>query len=200
MATVRYVHFVADIARARDIVALGQSIGTMTVGRVDSSDMYRAGLVQAVSALDHYFHGVVLDRATDIMLGRSAPTGAAGKVGISFDAVRQIIAAGTPADQEIAARTHLSQRLSLETYQRPDDIGAALALVGIPRIWSTAFGGAANSTKVAVGLTVTRRNRIVHQSDSDPLTPGSITPLSDADALASIATLESVVAAIDPYC
>ncbi|WP_146073453.1 hypothetical protein [Cryobacterium sp. N22] len=190
----------SDVARARDIVALGQSIETLTVGRVDGSDMYRAALTQAVSALDHYVHGVVLDRATDIVLGRSTTTGSAGKVGMSFSAVGQVLSASTPADKELAARTQVSARLSLETYQRSDDIGAALAMVGIPKVWSSVFGGAAGSTTVALGLIVTRRNRIVHQSDSDPLTPGALTPLLSADALASIATVESIVVAIDSHC
>lgn len=197
MPTARLTHFTADITRARDIIALGQSIGSVTVGRVDGSDMYRAGLVQAVSALDHYFHGVVLDRAVDIMLSRIPHTGGAGKVGVSFQAVRQMLAAPTPADVELAARTHVSQRLSLETYQRTDEIGAALALVGIPRVWTTVFGTASKSVTVGLGVIVTRRNRIVHQSDSDPLTPGSITPLSDIDALAAIATVEFTVNGID---
>lgn len=202
MATTRLPHFANDIARARDIVALGQGIGGLTVGRVDASDMNRAGLVQAVSALDHYFHGVVLDRAVQIMLGTLPPAGAGAgaKVGVSFDAVRQILAASTAADVELAAKTHVSQRLSFETFQKPDDIGSALAQVGLPKVWLLVFGTAAGGTKVALGVIVTRRNRIVHQSDSDPLSPGALTPLSAADALAAIVTIESIVTAVDAFC
>ncbi|WP_162940132.1 hypothetical protein [Gryllotalpicola protaetiae] len=169
------------------------------MGRVDASDMYRAGLVQIVSAMDHYFHGVVLDRAVDLIVGRTSSNTASTKVGVSFDAVRQIIAASTPAERELAARTHVSQRLALETYQKPDDIGAALAVVGIPKIWSAAFGAAAGGTKVALGVIVTRRNRIVHQADSDPLVPGMVTALSDVDALAAIDTVCKVVRSIDAF-
>ncbi|MFJ2370897.1 hypothetical protein [Microbacterium sp. NPDC087665] len=149
--------------------------------------------------MDHYFHGVVLDRAVDIMVGRAAPGTAASKVGMSFEAVRQMIGAATPADLELVARTHVSQRLSLETFQKPDDIGTALALVGVPKVWSSVFGTAAGPTKVALGVVVTRRNRIVHQADSDPLTPGAATPLSDADALDAINSVASVVQSIDSY-
>ena len=97
MGTTRLPHFAADILRARDIVALGQSIGSVTIGRVDGSDMYRAGLVQAVSALDHYLHGVILDRAVDIMLGRLPAGSGGGRTGVSFNGVRQILSAGSPA-------------------------------------------------------------------------------------------------------
>jgi len=197
MTTPRLPHFLTDIVRARDVVALGQSLGNMTVGRVDASDMYRAGLVQAVSALDHYMHGIVLDLAVDIMLGRVSTQSPAGKIGLPFSAVRHILVAATPADRELSAKTQLSQRLSLETFQKPDDIGAALALVGVPKVWSNVFGNSASQTKVALGVIVTRRNRIVHQSDSDPLTPGAITPLSDLDALSAISTVEATMVAID---
>jgi hypothetical protein len=197
MATARFPHFEADASRARDVVGLGQRIGTLTVGRVDASDMYRAGLVQIVSAMDHYFHGVVLDRAVDLMLGRLTSTTTSTKVGMSFDAVRQILGAASPAGQELAARTHVSQRLATETFQKPDDIGAALSVVGVSKVWSSVFGNDAGSTKLALGLIVTRRNRIVHQSDSDPLTPGMVTPLTDVDALDAISAVSAIVRAID---
>ena len=200
MATSRLPHFQSDIARARDLVALGQGMAALTVGRVDASDTYRASLVLAVSALDHYFHGVVIDRATEIMLGRLSGSGKAARVGLSFEAVSQIVTAPSPALRELTARTHVAARLGTETFQRPDDIADALALVGIPKIWASAFGSAAGTAKVALGTIVTRRNRIVHQSDSDPLTPGAITPLNDADALAAIDTIEATVLVIDPHC
>lgn len=58
MSTRRLQHFISDAQRARDLVGLGQSIGGMTHGRVDASDLYRAALAQAVAAMDAY-----IDRA-----------------------------------------------------------------------------------------------------------------------------------------
>lgn len=199
MATARFGQFQFDIGRARDLIGLGQGIGAMTVGRVDGSDLYRAGLVQAVSALDHYVHGVVLDRAVDIMLGRLPPGASGGKFGLSFTAVSDILGASTPADQELMARTHAAERLRLETFQRPDAIASTLALVGVSKVWTTVFG-TGQTESVALGLVVSRRNRIVHQADSDPLTLGALTPLLDVDALDAINTVERIVTALDPHC
>lgn len=198
MPTARLAQFSADIRRAKDLVGLGQSIGAMTQGVVDASDLFRAGLVQSVAALDHYVHGVVLDRGVEILLG-TKPPGAPTKVGIPFHAVGAILTAVSPSDAELAARTHLAQRISLETYQRPDDIGSALAAVGVARVWSTAFPNAGHA-KTALSLVVQRRNRIVHQCDSDPLTPGSVTALSAQDALDSITVVEGTVTALDMHC
>jgi hypothetical protein len=82
----------------------------------------------------------------------------------------------------------VAQRLSLETYQRPDDIAAAMSMVGVTKIWSVAFPANAEHAKTSLGLVVQRRNRIVHQCDADPLIPGKATDLDDADALGSIST------------
>jgi len=171
----------------------------MTAGRVDASDLYRAALVQAVAALDAYVHGIVLDRAVDMLLGRTRHAVKNTKVGLHFTAISDLLTASSPAEQELAARRHVAQRLALETYQRPDDIAAALALVNIPRIWSTAFPDARAAT-VALGTVVNRRNGIVHACDVDPLTPGTVTAMDDIDALAALATVELTVSKIDPYC
>ena len=196
MPTPRLTQFKGELARARDLVGLGQSLGAMTHGRVDASDIFRAALTHGVAALDAYVHGVVLDRAVDVVLGRAVGAGAGAKVGLHFMAIQQILMATTVVDQELAARTHVAQRLSLETFQRPDDLANGLAMVGITKIWSTAFSDP-YSAKTALSLVVQRRNQIVHQCDADPVTPGNPTPLNDADALDAIATVEATVTSID---
>jgi hypothetical protein len=196
MPSPRIAQFNSELSRARDLVGLGQGLGALTHGRVDASDIFRAALTHAVAALDTYVHGVVLDRAVDIVLGRVPGAGVGVKVGLHFSAIQQILGANSPANRELAARTHVAQRLSLETFQRPDDVANALAIVGINRVWSTAFSDA-QAAKTALSLVVRRRNRIVHECDVDPVTPGSLIPLSDVDALDAITTIETTVVAID---
>jgi hypothetical protein len=199
MATPRLAQFERDVLRARDLVGLGQSYQAITHGVVDSSDILRASLVQAIAALDHYFHGVVLDRAVDILLGRVAP-GTNAKVGVPFHAVQEILAAPTVADREQTARMHVAQRLGLETFQRSDAIGSALSMVGVAKVWTTAFPLPTTSPAKQLDLIVARRNRIVHQGDSDPVSLGAPTPISAADALDAVSTVETVVRTIDPLC
>lgn len=197
MSTRRLAQFEENSVRARDLVGLGQSIGNMTQGLVDSSDLFRSALVYSVAALDSYFHGTVLERAVEILLGRMAPPKSSTKVGLHFNAVREIMSCGTAADQEIAARTHIAQRLALETFQRPDDIANALAMVGINKVWTLAFPGTVEHAKTSLNLVVGRRNKIVHACDADPLSPGSLTPISASDAIDAIETVERTVRAID---
>jgi len=200
MSTSRYLLFLTELNRAKDLVGLGQSLGAMTHGRVDSSDLFRAALVQAVSALDSYVHGVVLDKAVDIMLGRAPHSAGNVKIGLPFGAVRDVLTASNIVDRELAARTHIAQRLSLETFQRPDDIARAFSMVGLPKLWSTVWQSSSAVVQKSISLVIQRRNRIVHQCDSDPLNPGSVTPLTDADTLTSLSTIRDAVTAIDQFC
>jgi hypothetical protein len=197
MPTWRFRHFEDNISRARDLVALGQSVGAMTIGRVDASDMYRAGLVQGVAALDHYIHGVILDRSVDILLSRIPAPNAASKIGLPVSAVQEILGAPTAAEREQAARTHLVERLAKETYQRSGSIGAGLASVGVQQVWSNGFTGPPGPHLMALDLVVSRRNRISHECDADPANPGSVVPLSAADALDSLTTVENCAKVID---
>lgn len=198
MSSNRYSQFIREIERARDLVGIGQSLSSLTQGRVSGEDLYRSALVHCVAALDSYVHGIVLDRAIDIVMMRT-PSARGGKVGLHFGAIGQIFtaAASGEANMEMTARTFIAERLALETYQRPDDIGLAMAMVGINKIWSTAFPKDAGQKKIDLGLVVSRRNRIVHQCDLDPLNPGTVTPLSDIDALGAINTVEEIVVALD---
>jgi hypothetical protein len=201
MATRRFSDFETEIKRARDLVGIGQSLSSITNGLVGGEDHFRSALVHAVAAMDSYVHGVVLDRAVDILMGR-LKVAASSKVGLSFATIGQIMSAGPPGSAafELAARSYVAERLGLETYQRPDDIASALSMVGIQKIWSTAFASNAHSHKTALGVIVSRRNRIVHQCDLDPLPGGTTTPITSDDALDAITTIEQIVTTLDQHC
>jgi hypothetical protein len=194
----RLDQFEMDIARAKDLVGLGQSIGSMTSGIVDASDLYRAALVQAVAAWDRYIHGLVLDRAVDIVLGR-LDVQTTHKIGLGLSTIRVLMQTTNPAEQELVARSLVADRLTRETFQRPDDVGSALAMVGIRAIWSTAFEDAGQA-KIAVGVIVDRRNRIVHACDCDPVQPGSVLTISSGDAQSAIGVLENTASAVHSVC
>ncbi|SRR5216683_3650384 len=198
MPTRRHGDFKDDVTRARDLVGLGQAIGTMTNGLVNSQDLYRAALVQGVAAWDRYVHGVVLDRAVEIMLGRLA-AGKSSKVGLPLGAVAALMNVSGQADRELAARSFFAERLAKETYQRPDDVASAFAMVGVNAVWSTAFPNA-EQAKARLGVIIERRNRIVHQCDYDPALPGAVVPLSANDALDALQVVSDIVCTIDPLC
>ncbi|MCY7324078.1 MAG: hypothetical protein LH660_20320 [Phormidesmis sp. CAN_BIN36] len=67
--------FRISIGRVRDLIALHNSVKAQATGALDVSDMLRASLVLAVSALDYYVHEVVTLGMLEIHRGqRSEPT------------------------------------------------------------------------------------------------------------------------------
>ena len=200
MPALRYAQFKSNIARSRELVGLGQAIAGITVGTVDAADMYRAALVQCVAALDSYVHDVVLDYAVDIVKGLRAP-GSASRVGLHISAVSSLTSAANPVELELRARAAINERLSQDTYQKPEDISKAFTMVGVLSLWVGAFGNAnaAGTVKRNLNLVVGRRNRIVHRCDLDPTGTGAVLPLSDADALDAMTTVEGAVTGIDAF-
>lgn len=196
MSVLRLQQFDVNIGRARELVGLGQSLAGMTYGRVDATDMYRAALVQAVAALDSYVHGMVLDYGVEILTGRRS-AGSRTQLGLHFGAISDIVRASSPTDLELSARAHIAERLGRETFQQPDDVAKAFAMVGVNRLWSSAFGVTAGNVCTSLKLIVRRRNQIVHSCDADPLNPGHVTAMTDADALTAVSTIEKIVKAVD---
>lgn len=194
MATARFAQFSANITRSRELVGLGQALSGMTP--LDLTDMYRAALVQAVAALDAWVHDVVLDMAVDILTG-IRPPGSNTKLGLNLGAMTQLLSAPNSLELQMRSKVLVNERLSAETFQKPDDIARAFAMVGVNAIWSTAYGNAAEAAKTALSVVVRRRNQIVHRCDMDPAGVTPYLALSDADALTAIDTIESTVTSLD---
>ncbi|MBW4517968.1 MAG: hypothetical protein KME11_22435 [Timaviella obliquedivisa GSE-PSE-MK23-08B] len=64
--------FHISIGRVRDLIALHNSVKAQATGALDVSDMLRAALVLAVSALDYYIHEVVTLGMLEIHRGQRA--------------------------------------------------------------------------------------------------------------------------------
>jgi hypothetical protein len=77
--------FHISIGRVRDLIALHNSVKAQATGALDVSDMLRAALVLAVSALDYYVHEVVTLGMVEIHRGqRSEPAPSANSTQSAF--------------------------------------------------------------------------------------------------------------------
>jgi RiboL-PSP-HEPN len=77
--------FRISIGRVRDLIALHNSVKAQATGALDVSDMLRAALVLAVSALDYYVHEVVTLGMLEIHRGqRSEPVPSGGTTQSAF--------------------------------------------------------------------------------------------------------------------
>jgi len=94
--------FRISISRVRDLIALHNSVKAQATGVLDVSDMLRAALVLAVSALDYYVHEVVTLGMLEIHRGqRSEPTPSANTTQSAFS--RFQVSLGGARQERLAA-------------------------------------------------------------------------------------------------
>lgn len=94
--------FRISIGRVRDLIALHNSVKAQATGALDVSDMLRAALVLAVSALDYYVHEVVTLGMLEIHRGqRSEPTPSANTTQSAFS--RFQVSLGGARQERLAA-------------------------------------------------------------------------------------------------
>lgn len=94
--------FRISIGRVRDLIALHNSVNAQSTGALDVSDMLRAALVLAVSALDYYVHEVVTLGMLEIHQGqRSEPFPSANTIQSAFS--RFQVSLGSARQDRLAA-------------------------------------------------------------------------------------------------
>lgn len=195
--TKAYVQFRSSIAQARDLVGLAVAIDRTTTPALDTSDLLRFALVSAVSALDHYVHEVVRELMIDIATGARPATDAFHRFEVSTHAALRATRGDPPSswlnDEIRRQHGHLS-------FQHPDKIADAVRLVWSQPLWNTiapTIGRSASDIKQELLLIVNRRNQIAHEADRNPTPPHERWAISPTDVEASVAFIESVVAALD---
>jgi hypothetical protein len=188
------VQFLANLQRARDIAALQSALSAQTIPALDLTDLLRASLVLQVSALDALAHEIVHYGMLEAHTGARPRTTAFDAFGVTL-ADLQRASAGQAGWLEDAIRRAIGWR----TYQQPDKISEAIALVSPVKLWDEvgkSLGRPAADIRRQLTAIVDRRNKIAHEADLDPSFPGTRWPISPSDVTDSAVFLEGVGRAI----
>ena len=190
--------FGISIARVRDLIAVHNSLKAQTSNVLDLSDMLRAALVLAVSALDYYIHEVVRIGMLEIHRGQRLEPPAFSGFQISLGNARTGINAGQNIDSWL--EDEIRQRHSYKSFQQPNAIADAVRLICGKKLWeevSINMGKPANDIKQKLILIVDRRNKIAHEADIDPtLSLGDCWPIDELLVNEAVDFLEQVVESI----
>lgn len=153
--------FRISIGRVRDLIALHNSVKAQATGALDVSDILRAALVLAVSALDYYVHEVVTLGMLEIHRGqRSEPTPSANTTQSAFSRF-QVSLGGARQDRltaiDIASwlEADIQQAQGYEFLQKSQTISAL-----IPTISSSILGRLNNTSWLESEI----RERLGYQS------------------------------------
>jgi RiboL-PSP-HEPN len=190
--------FRISIARVRDLIAVHNSLKAQASSVLDLSDMLRASLVLAVSALDYYIHEVVRIGMLEIHRGQRTEPPAFSRFQISLGSARVGINAGQNIDSWL--EDEIRQRHSYKSFQQPDIIADGIRLISDKKLWeevSINMGSPAKDIKQQLSLIVDRRNKIAHETDIDPtLSIGNRWPIDELLVNEAVDFLEQVVESI----
>ncbi|MEV1120264.1 hypothetical protein AB0I91_34890 [Actinosynnema sp. NPDC049800] len=192
----------ANMDYARGLVRGGQHLERLRVGAFDVADLYRSAWVQAVSALDHWVHSELYDRALGLALQVSEQRPARFlRIEVPMSLLEDVLHHSGSLEEKF--RDHLKSRFGYTSYQNPEKIKEAFGYVSDVQLWDNVAkhlsqDGTAwthQSVRERISQIMNRRNLIAHAADRDPET-GKRTPIQHHEATEAIDWLERVAVAI----
>ena len=184
--------FRLNIERVRALGGLHVAFLRLTTPVIDSTDILRAQIVLAISALDNYIHELTRLGMIEVFDGRRPPTDAFRRFQVSIDgAMLGLRSAGGSSWFEGEIR----EKHKFLSFQYPDRIADAVRLFSSCELWPSVAVGLGLSTqdvKTHLQLIVERRNKIAHEADLDPSYPGSRWPISYGEVEKAIKFIEDI--------
>jgi hypothetical protein len=192
--------FRINIRYVRNMGALHKALNAQTTNALDLSDILRAELVMAVSALDKYIHDVVRDGMLEAYIGKRSKTKKFMQFSITLGSVQAGISTPTNVDW---LENEIRNRHSWLSFQRADKIADAIHLFSDIDLWAEVakcIGKNAEDIRIQQNLIIDRRNCIAHEADIDPSYASSRWTINDAMVDEAIDFVERVAEAIYVVC
>ncbi|MBP0944026.1 HEPN domain-containing protein [Pseudomonas alliivorans] len=167
-----------SLVRVEHLGGLYSALQSLTTSAIDSSDLLRAQVVLAVSALDFYIHELTVAGMIEVIKGHRPSTSAFEKYRVSVGAMLGGIQSTTFDWFEADVR----ERHSFLSFQQPDKIADAVRLFSDIKLWEVVGSYIADKdVKERLRLIVDRRNKIAHEADMSPSYPGQRWPITQSD-------------------
>lgn len=188
--------FRANILRAHDIGQLGSVVSQLTTAAIDVTDIYRAQIVLAVSALDHFIHEMTRAGMVESWISNRERTAHFLRFQIPLSAAERGLSGESPT---VWLGDAIRDRHSWVSFQDPDKIADAVRLFSSVSLWESVsheLGSTPADVKLRLRLIVDRRNKIAHEADMDPANPGFRWPIDRALSVEALEFISSVGEAI----
>ena len=185
--------FEASMARVRALHALHASFTKMVTEAVDLSDILRAEVVLAVSALDYFIHELTRLGMLECWSGTRVQTDAFQRFQLPLSIIGDL---SNPAMGEQTFDAEIRLRHGFLSFQHPDRIADAIRLFSSARLWDEVgkeMGRTGHEVKSSLILIIDRRNKIAHEADIDPTYPGQRWPID-------ISMVEEIFNQIEAIC
>lgn len=184
-----------------------QMLCTGCVAGPPADDLRRMALVMGVAALDTYMHALVL---THLSANRAELPKPLQRLAVDFRELTQLAEKVVVAQRRdrtsrpwVQVKNALHRKLLTMTFQAYEDVGTAMAMVGVKKGWEMVareMGCTPVEIKAALGGLVYRRDQIVHEGDIRRLVrPRAVqrNPIDPEQVKADLDWLGGLIAAID---
>ena len=160
--------FHTSISRVRNLGAIFQTLDSQTTPVLDLSDLLRAELVLAVSALDHFIHELVRLGMLEAYRGNRPRTRRFLGFQVSLESALTGIADNK---EEQWIDSEIRTRNGYRSFQEPEKISEAMGLISDVPLWknvSQRMGSTPKEVKENLRIIIKRRNQIAHEADMIP--------------------------------
>ena len=183
-----------NLARVRNLGSLHTILGAQTTSALDLTDLLRSELVMIVSALDLYIHEFVRLGMLECYRGQRPRTDAFHRFQVTLEGTIQ---ARALPESDVWLDEQIKERLGHRTFQQPDDIADAVRYISNVELWNSVavqLQSTSRDVRDRLRLIVDRRNKIVHEADSNPTYGpiGILWPLDATQTDDAVAFIESV--------
>ncbi len=189
-------HFRSNIQRVCALGGLFEALSRLTTPAVDATDILRAEIVLAVSALDHYIHELTRLGMLEVFNGSRPPTNAFRRFNVTIDAAMVALTGGGGSSWfEMEVR----EKHGYLSFQLPDKIADAIRLFSSCELWlsvASRLNLPVEEVKKRLRLIVERRNKIAHEADLDPTYPDTRWPISLTDVVDAVNFIEQICGTI----
>ena len=204
--TRQFQAFSTNLEYARKMINAGRNLAAFQSPIVDIGDFYRAAWVQAVSAIDHWFHEELYRRVAELTAGDS-PNMPHQLTRFELPLAKVEEVRRGDISLADAVSEHVKAKWGNAALQNPRKISEALRLVTEEDIWGKAAvqinewnHGRTSMTGQTLKqqyISITdRRNRIAHDADLEDGHLKQRRAISDADATDAVDWIERIALAI----
>lgn len=163
--------FRVNITRAKNLGGIHNVLESKTTSILDITDILRAELVMAVSAVDHFIHSIVEEGMLEIYQNLRPRTDA---YNIFESSLENIPCAITDPAYAVWFKDEIHRKHSYLSFQRAEKISSVVKIISDKDIWnetSQIMNISKNDLITQLNLIVDRRNTIAHEADVDPTYP-----------------------------
>lgn len=188
--------FRKNMEYVRNLGAIYKALEAQTTEVIDLSDVLRAELVMAVSALDHFVHEIVRWGMLETYRGSRKATNWFLQFSVSLESVQKCLE--SPVDDSWLDN-EIRTRHGWQSFQHADRIATAIRLISDIKIWEEVakdLGETPHEVKRQLNIIVDRRNKIAHEADVDPTYPDERWPIDESSVDNAIDFIEKIAEVI----